>query len=146
MRLRYEKDGDDYLIIETTFGRNGKTKLKTVRYSEDLTWKSVDDDPRRPTTMVDVEWFLKHYKPKFEKKGQWTPVWFSVYDCQTGGHLHSGRNSATPLEAAVGALEWLETGYEFVDVSGLLTMARERELLTKLDAFECEVTHTMEEI
>ena len=32
---------------------------------------------------------------------------FSIYDRQTGGHLHSGRNSKTKKDAINGAIEFL---------------------------------------
>jgi hypothetical protein len=65
MKLQYTFDaGGNFLIVETICGFN-TTKHKYVRYSPDLSSKRVNNEPWRPTTQSDRDWFMKHYLEKF---------------------------------------------------------------------------------
>lgn len=65
MKLQYIIDRDgNFLIVETTATLR-ETKTKIVRYSPDLSSKRVNNEPWRPTTQSDRDWFHKHYLEKF---------------------------------------------------------------------------------
>jgi hypothetical protein len=65
MKLQYSIDAaGNFVIVETICGAT-TTKEKVVRYSPDLSSKRVNNEPWRPTTAADRDWFMKHYLEKF---------------------------------------------------------------------------------
>ena len=62
--LSYKKTSDCYRITETIMGWT-KDKVTTVDYKFDLSENRCNQDPWKPTTESDRQWFIKYYLPHF---------------------------------------------------------------------------------
>ena len=63
--LTYREHPDYYEVIENSFEWGG-TKITKVKFSKDLQYKRVNNDPWQETTKGVRRWFNKYYRKHFE--------------------------------------------------------------------------------
>ena len=68
MKLKYSiNKSNNYVITETRQSWVGNDVIKDVEYTRDLKQSRCNDEPFSPTYPASIEWFKKHYAPKFDR-------------------------------------------------------------------------------
>lgn len=63
--LEFSKTDEYYIITQSILGFTS-TKTMVVKYTKDLKTFIIDNNPPRDMLPTDIDWFEKHYRPKFD--------------------------------------------------------------------------------
>jgi hypothetical protein len=67
LQYRLTSNNDFEVIQISKAFHSAKPDTMTITYCKNLRWKQINQEPKKQTSISDVEWFERHFRKKFDR-------------------------------------------------------------------------------